>query len=402
MSMPMYNHISVAVPALDEMVAMPKLIDCLRKQTFDGFALYVCVNNPDDWWDDGDKIRVAQNNVALMDYLKGIDDIDVTVIDRCSKGNGWVGKRRGVGWARKMLFDRIVEERGRDELVVSMDADTVFGANYLQSVVDAMNADSSISAIAVPYYHPLEGSDDECRSILRYEIYMRYYLLQLIRIGSPYAFTALGSAMVFSARAYSRVGGITPLQGGEDFYLMQKFAKTGKVSVCNSECVYPSARGSDRVPFGTGPAVCKTLVEQDRSYPFYPATVFDRVGQTFAAFDSLYTADSDTPMTEFLQQQLKTGSLWQPLRANYKRKELFVKACAERVDGLRILQYLKQQYVRYYSDEGNSTPHLIDYCRVEGIEVDDYFSFDTTPIAVINHLRDALYYREMLLRKNRR
>ena len=96
MSMPMYNHISVAVPALDEMLAMPKLIDCLRKQTFDGFALYVCVNNPDDWWNDGDKIRVAQNNVALMDYLKGIDDIDVTVIDRCSKGNGWVGKRRGV------------------------------------------------------------------------------------------------------------------------------------------------------------------------------------------------------------------------------------------------------------------------------------------------------------------
>ena len=230
---------------------------------------------------------------------------------------------------------------------------------------------------------------------------MRYYLLQLVRIGSPYAFTALGSAMVFSAKAYSSVGGITPLQGGEDFYLMQKFAKTGKVSIYNSRCVYPSARVSDRVPFGTGPAVCKTLVEQERSYPFYPTAIFDRVGQTFAAFDGLYTADSDTPMTDFLQQQLKTSNLWQPLRANYKRKELFVRACAERVDGLRILQYLKQQYARYYSAERSSTPHLIDYCRSEGIEIDDDFTFHTAPIATNNRLRDDLFDREMLLRKNK-
>ena len=399
--MPMYNHISVAVPALDEMVAMPKLIDCLRKQSFDRFALYVCVNNPDDWWNDSGKVAVARANMALMDYLNAIDDMDVAVIDCCSKGKGWVGKRRGVGWARKMLFDRIVAERGSHELVVSMDADTVFGANYLQSVIDAMNADTSLSALAVPYYHQLEGGDDECRAILRYEIYMRYYLLQLIRIGSPYAFTALGSAMVFSAKAYGSVGGITPLQGGEDFYLMQKFVKTGKVSIYNSDCVYPSARVSNRVPFGTGPAVCKPLVEQERSYPFYPTAVFDRVGRTFAAFDGLYTADSDTPMTDFLQQQLKTSNLWQPLRANYKRKELFVRACAERVDGLRILQYLKQQSARYYSAERSSTPHLIDYCRLEGIEIDDDFTFHTAPIATINRLRDDLFDREMLLRKNK-
>lgn len=398
----MYNHISVAVPALDELATMPKLIDCLRKQTYDRFALYVCVNNPDDWWNDSNKVVVAQANVELMKYLNAIDEVDVAVIDCCTKGNGWVGKRRGVGWARKILFDRIVAERGCNEVIVSMDADTIFDTDYLQSVIDAMNADNSISAIAVPYYHPLGGSDDECRSILRYEIYMRYYLLQLIRIGSPYAFSALGSAMVFSAKAYSSVGGITPLQGGEDFYLMQKFAKTGKVSIYNSRCVYPSARVSDRVPFGTGPAVCKTLVEQEHSYPFYPTAIFDRVGQTFTTFDKLYAADTDTPMTDFLQQQLKTIDLWQPLRSNYKRKELFVRACAERVDGLRILQYLKQQYVRCYSTEDSSTPHLIDFCRAEEIKVCDDFSFNTTSIADIDQLRDDLFDREMFLRKNKR
>lgn len=396
-----YNHISVAVPALAELKAMPRLIDCLRRQTFKAFALYVCVNNPDHWWTDGNPHHkaMADENMALIEYLNTINDIDITIIDKATPGHGWTGKHHGVGWARKLLLDTIAEQRGDDELIVSMDADTHFDCGYLPAAIEAMNNDVGLWAIAVPYYHPLDdiGSDDECRAILRYEIYMRYYMLQLMRIASPYAFTALGSAMVFSAGAYRRVGGITPLQGGEDFYLMQKLAKAGRISTCLRSCVYPSARASHRVPFGTGPAVGKTLDDQERSYPFYPSDIFDRVGQTFDSFPTLYHADCPTPMTTFLQQQLRTTALWQPMRANYKRPELFVRACAQRVDGLRILQYLRNEYAQYPS--GSSTSYLIEYCRAEAIDIDDNFSFATTPIEVINALRNALFDKEMLLRR---
>ena len=198
---PAYNHVSVAVPALAELQSMPMLIDCLRKQAFGALSLYVCVNNPDEWWDDAEHALMVEENMALIEYLRTIDDIDITIIDKSGRGNGWTGKRRGVGWARKILFDTIVAERGDDEIIVSMDADTIFGIEYLQCVVDAMNADAGLWAIAVPYYHPLDSlaTDAESRAILRYEIYMRYYMLQLMRIASPYAFTALGSAMAFSA-----------------------------------------------------------------------------------------------------------------------------------------------------------------------------------------------------------
>ena len=235
-----------------------------------------------------------------------------------------------------------------DELVVSLDADTDFDDNYLQAVVSTMNAHPDHNAFSVPYYHPLSHNEALDRPMLRYECYMRHYLLGLLRIGNPYAFTALGSAMAFPVWAYRRVGCITPLQGGEDFYLLQKFAKTGRLVSQFIEpyrtqgmVVRPQGRVSSRVPFGTGPAIAKGIKAMEDSYPFYSDEGFAAVKATYDLFPALYDGDIDTPMTSFLCQQLATDDLWSPLRANFKSRELFVHACAERVDGLRILQYLK-------------------------------------------------------------
>ncbi len=397
--MPHYNHISVAVPAMDELDTMPMLLDCLKKQTFVHFDLYVCVNNPDLWWNKPDKIDIINNNLQLINLLNTTPGINITIIDKCTKGNGWIGKKKGVGMARKLLFDRIIADYGTNNIIVSMDADTTFDTNYLHSIAEQFNTIPQLSAIAVPYYHPLGDDDNNNRAILRYELYMRYYMLQLLRIKSPYAFTALGSAIAFTPQAYTAVGGITPLEGGEDFYLMQKFCKTGHISIYNPEVVYPSSRISHRVPFGTGPAVNKGIAEQEKSYPFYPSALFDDIKETFSSFGSLYNHDCNTPMTTFLQYQLKTTDIWQPLRKNYKKEDLFVRACTERVDGLRILQYLKQEYATRYAHNINSEIYLKEYCHSQGIALPNDFSLTHSPIAAVNDIRNILFQKENTMRK---
>ena len=339
--MPRYAHISVAIPLLAERDNLPLILVRLRRQTFRHFTFYCCINNLEGGYG-------YEENQACLTLLREVSDLPLVVIDRSSQGCGWTGKRKGVGWARKVLFERILEEHDEDELVVSLDADTDFDDNYLQAVVDTMNAHPDHNAFSVPYYHPLSHNEALDRPMLRYECYMRHYLLGLLRIGNPYAFTALGSAMVFPIWAYRRVGGITPLQGGEDFYLMQKFAKTGRLVSQFIEpyrtqgmVVRPQGRVSSRVPFGTGPAIAKGIKAMEDSYPFYSDEGFAAVKATYDLFPALYDGDIDTPMTSFLCQQLATDDLWSPLRANFKSRELFVHACAERVDGLRILQYLK-------------------------------------------------------------
>ncbi|MBQ6068382.1 MAG: hypothetical protein IJK84_02670 [Bacteroidales bacterium] len=338
---PRYTHISVALPVLDEQENLPLLLQHLRKQTYRQFTLYCCVNNVEGG------VGYEGNQLSLA-LLRQVSDIPLVIIDRSSKGKGWTGKRKGVGWARKVLFDRIMEECDENELIVSLDADTSFSDNYLEAVAATMNAHPGHSAFCVPYYHPLAGDERVDRAMLRYECYMRHYLLGLLRIDNPYAFTALGSAIAFPLWAYRRVGGITPLQGGEDFYLLQKYAKTGQIVRKFVEpyhsagmVVSPQGRPSARVPFGTGPAIVKGIIAMDESYPFYTAEGFAAVKATYNLFPALYDADLDTPMTPFLRRQLATDDLWSPLRANYKRRDLFVHACTERVDGLRILQFLK-------------------------------------------------------------
>ena len=358
---------------LDEAANVDGLLECLRRQTFRAFTLYVCVNQPESWRGSSDpwQRQAVEHNRQTLEHLAQVCDLHIVALDRCSQGHGWTEKRKGVGWARKELFDTILDRCDADEIVVSLDADTGFDPGYLAAIADAFEHNPTLSAIAVPYYHPLTGDEALDRLLLRYECYMRHYMTSMLEIASPYAFTALGSAMAFTVGAYKKAGGITPLQGGEDFYLMQKFVKTGTVLVGGQDTehlvVRPQGRISQRVPFGTGPAIAMTLDEQQRKYPFYAKEGFLRVKATYDLFQTLFDHDVETPMTPFLKQQLKTGDLWGPLRRNFKSRDLFVRACEEKVDGLRILQFLRT------------------------IGGDDPLDFEHEPIAQTDEYRNALF-----------
>lgn len=375
-----YTHISVALPLLAERDNLPLLLERLRRQTFHDFTLYCCVNNVEGGYG-------YEENQACLALLRQERDLPVVIIDRSSTGRGWTGKQKGVGWARKLIFEQILKEHDDNELIVSLDADTDFDDNYLEALLATMNAHPDHSAFSVPYYHPLSHDEALDRPMLRYECYMRHYLLGLLRIGNPYAFTALGSAMAFPLWAYRRVGGITPLQGGEDFYLLQKFAKTGHIVRQFAEpyrshdmVVRPQGRVSSRVPFGTGPAIAKGVAAMEDSYTFYSDEGFAAIKATYDLFPALYAGDLETPMSPFLRQQLATDDLWSPLRANFKSRDLFVHACAERVDGLRILQFLK------------NTPAY----RLPPSALPVDFLHD--PIALLDHYRSHLFEQEMELR----
>jgi hypothetical protein len=105
---------------------------------------------------------------------------------------------------------------------------------------------------------------------------------------------------------------------------------------------YPSPRFSNRVVFGTGPALIKGSTGDWSSYPIYSRKLFDSVEVTYQSFTLLYYEELPTPMDGFLFSCFKTRELWSPLRRNYRSAENFIKACSNKVDGLRILQFLRQ------------------------------------------------------------
>lgn len=332
-----------AIPVMNEAAWLPSCLACIEKQTYHPIKIVVCVNQPENFSTMLEKKEIVENNARTLEYLKTYDKIPLHIIDRSSEGHGWKGKKHGVGWARKVTMDYVSSVAAPGDFILSMDADTVFNPMFCESIVRSFQKHKNAVGIALPYYHRLTGDEVLDPALLRYEIYMRYYAINLWRIKNPYCFTAIGSSMAVPVHAYRAIGGITPKLSGEDFYFLQKLRKYGNIIVRNEEKTYPASRYSDRVFFGTGPALIKGVKHEWESYPMYSYRLFDEVKETFGLFHKLFHEDVPTPMTGFLEENFKTKNLWGPLRDNFITEDRFVKACAEKVDGLRILQFLKSR-----------------------------------------------------------
>ena len=399
----------IAIPALDELDFLPKTLAAIaQQQTSFPFQVYICVNQPDAWWNDKEKLVICENNQKLLRFLEGVKEVkevkevngvkgvkgvrevkgvSIEVIDKSSVGNGWKNKENGVGWARKTLFDEIFKTAADDDVIVSLDADTLFNENYFQSIGENFTQ-NRIDVLSVPYYHKLTDDENANRAILQYEIYLRNYFINLHRIGSPYAFTAIGSAIAVRVKTLKKIRGITPLSSGEDFYLLQKLRKMSPISNYNSEIVYPAARFSTRVPFGTGPAMIHFLKGNEEAYPIYHHSLFDKIKETYDVIPELFTEDKNTEFIDFLKKQYKTEDLWGPLRKNFKTLPLFTRAFHEKADGLRILQFLKAKNCR------DAACHVYAACQNNRRDAACHVSTDMLKI-----IRESLFVEEMNFRK---
>jgi hypothetical protein len=388
---------------MDEHEMIPDIISSVEMQTYKNFNVYVCVNQKDEWWDDPYKRYVCNNNQLTIEYLNNLGLENYFIIDRSSRGKGWSKGDGGAGRARKIIMDQIASVADDNDLIVSMDGDTTFNEGYFESIIKRFESQKKqLAALSNPYYHPLTGNEMIDRALLRYEIYLRYYLINMLRIKSPYAFTALGSAIVVPVWAYRAVKGISPVKNGEDFYFLQKLAKYKKISNWNTELVFPSGRLSDRVDFGTGPALKSGIEGNWNSYPIFDYSQFDKIQETYRLFHDLYNRELTTPMTEFLQNQLKTDDIWAPMRKNFTDVSRFVHACHCRVDGLRIFQFLRSGFDNSYSsDEIRLRLYLEKFHHedIRNLETDlEKLSFAGNTIEKLNQLRNFLHGIELKMR----
>ncbi len=396
--------IYLCLPILNESENIGRLLQSLKQQSFQNFELIACVNQLDSWWETEDKIAQCIDNQKSIEILSSKYTFPVITIDKSSKGNGWQGKQKGVGWARKMAMDKAASLGEKDDIILSIDADTFYPNNFLETVKSIFLNQKKIVGLANPYYHKLTADENANRAILRYEIYMRNYAINMLLIDNPYHYTALGSAMGTTVAIYKKMGGISPKVSGEDFYFLQKLRKFGSLADYNAVKVYPASRFSDRVNFGTGPAMIKGDAGDWSSYPIYHFQLFEKIKKTYDLFPELFLSDCETPMTAFLQNQLKKEDIWSALRKNYKTKEQFVKACSTLVDGLRILQFLKQEVENEnLIQEQNLKDNLMYFSKIKSIYSIEFERFtqvvDFKNLSFLIELREALVNFEYSLRK---
>ncbi len=170
------------------------------------------------------------------------------------------GKHAGVGHARKIGMDeavrRFIAIGNRTGIILNFDADCTCHEEYLEQVYSYYNQANAKSAVSIDFEHQFELLSGLARkAIVTYELHLRYYIAAQKFIQYPFAFQTLGSCFAVRAEAYCAQGGMNQRQAGEDFYFLHKYSLLNELDEIKRVLVYPSARSSDRVPFGTGKAV---------------------------------------------------------------------------------------------------------------------------------------------------
>jgi hypothetical protein len=301
-----YQHVLV-IPAFQESIQFIERFvgSSLAAQQC---LLIVVINQPDS--DFGRQHHQAQIDLADEIAQKGprlwqqdnlsliaLDDVNtkhkvnsaILMVDRYSQP---IPEDQGVGLARKIGTDLAVklffEGHIYSSWVHSTDADAHLPDNYFTAhAVDHL--DKQGVATCCDFYHFSEH-DAIHQANLRYESALRYYVAGLRYARSPYAYFTIGSILSFDMLSYCQARGFPKRSAGEDFYLLNKLAKLGNVLYLPQVIIKLDARPSQRVPFGTGPAVknIMQLTEQGVSYQYYNPEIFIALKDCLQAFNCLW------------------------------------------------------------------------------------------------------------------
>jgi hypothetical protein len=281
---------ALVIPAYNESPALLTRLDTLFAQT-PSLLVILVVNRPAGSHIDRALPDALQRRYRLqgsrdtLSWFAAQGDGCLLLVDRFSPGHS-IPAKQGVGLARKIGCDIACQLLSRRQLtcpwIFSSDADVIWPEDYFRraSQGDNANFSATYSALNYPFAHqPLEGLAPLATQL--YEFSLHYYVLGLTWAGSPYAHHSLGSTLAIDYRHYARVRGFPKRAAGEDFYLLNKLAKSGPIKVLAQPDLLIMDRASARTPFGTG--VARDRISQLSSplqdYPLYNPRCFVHLKQ---------------------------------------------------------------------------------------------------------------------------
>lgn len=368
----------VAVPVRQESSFFHETLESLEKSAYscdEKLAVVCAVNNRAS-----DSEAVKSDNAALFAELKfnaakNYPHLSLFALDYFSSGRG-IPENQGVGYARKLAMDYALVNGA--EVIACMDADTSVSEDYVSSLYEfrSLIAEKKTKRLfcLLGFEHKKEGSAVQQKAAAAYENYMKLHSEKLKACGTPYWPVALGPTLVCSAAGYVAAGGMNLRLAGEDFYFLQALIKleisagflrkisedsggnvgendlvsVGRNAGANAEylyfyeplylraVVYPSARISDRVLFGTGKKIeelCESV--SDGTEPECP--VFS---------DECYEAIKDFIEKKNPRQEKLAGFLskenfsskWDLIVKNNKKDIQLERAFHIWFDGLKIIR----------------------------------------------------------------
>jgi glycosyltransferase involved in cell wall biosynthesis len=316
--------------------------------------------------------RQTKNEVELWISENKKEGLKFFVVGPVELRKKWAG----AGLARKSGMDEAIRRfnflNKPDGILVSLDADTLVEENYLVEIGHWFKQNSDHVGATIAFLHQTEGLEGKhLEGIRLYEKYMDYYKNALDFIGYPYPMFTVGSAFAVNAEAYVKRGGMNRRQAGEEFYFLQNLVQIGAVGEITGTTVHPSARLSDRVPFGTGPVLQKWMSGSEDLTQTYNFQAFSDLKEFFRLRDYLFKTTEKNflllleKLPSAIKEFLKEDKFWieiQDLNANCSVLAAFQKRFFQKFNAFKILKYLNFSHEKFYQKADLTTQNnLLNY-----------------------------------------
>lgn len=291
-------------------------------------------------------------------------------------------------------------------LLCNTDADAILPADYFARLGSALSPHTTnLSASASPTEAPKAawilpfahvGERQELHDAgIAYELYLRSLALNLQHSGCPYAYPALGSVLAIDPALYAKSRGFPKRRAGEDFYLLNKLTKLAEVVYLSGSPVRLEARRSERVPFGTGPAIARLLTAADEE-PVNPSKLGDTYAlksfallrQFYAGLQTLRASQQSPPQPRKPRQHLPKA--WRDpdlswllkrlglpnalvrLQNNHRTDQALRRAMHEWFDALKVVRFLNEAR-HFHPDEplAEQLDHLSALARTGNLSPDN-------------------------------
>lgn len=271
-------------------------------------------------------------------------------------------KHAGAGLARKLGMDAAIQRFSQNNIsdgyILCLDADCKVSKDYIRSAEAAFeNKNANLLTFGFSHLVDLDIPKENIIAAGLYELHLRYYKMALKSTGFPYSVHTIGSCFGVDAKTYCRHGGMNKRQAGEDFYFIQKVLPNSTHVEINKAMVYPSARISNRVVFGTGSEIT-AILKNGLSYKTYCLKSFIILKELFESLPHLFESSENsvneiinsfnTELSEFLNSTGFQSELME-IKRNISSYESFKKRFFGVFDAFRVVKYLNFVHANFFS-----------------------------------------------------
>ena len=339
MIIPVYNEYDYILDTL-------KSINSNGLSYLSNLLVVLVINNSKD----ENKTIVQSNRQTHKLIIKQKYNFEYMIIDCYSNKCALDEKYSGVGFARKIGMDFCLKFSNEHSLLCCMDADTLINNKYFKNISDTFK-DKRIQACTINFSHQKSDNNNLKEAILKYENKLKLIALSIKKIGSPYGYVSMGSAMVCTTKAYIAIGGMSKKNVTEDFYFLQALAKHSKIHFIKKILVYPSSRCEQRVYLGTG----FRMKEYEKNKKFtnldYSISSYSSLKILLSQVDKYWGVDY-LNFKEQLKKRLSNSSIkflekhnlnlvWNQFIKSSKTKKQFILFFNQWFDALKTIKFLK-------------------------------------------------------------